>query len=36
MFVEGYYGSGKHICEALCLLDNPHITEEHLRWVYLK
>ena len=21
----------KHICEILCLLDNQHITDEHLR-----
>ena len=26
----------KHICETLCLLDNQHITDEHLRWEYLK
>ena len=28
----------KQICgtETLCLLDNQHITDEHLRWEYLK
>ena len=26
----------KHICETWCLLDNQHITEEHLRWQCLK
>ena len=26
----------KHICETLCLLDNQHIIDEHLRWEYLK
>ena len=26
----------KHICEAFCLLHNQHITDEHLRWEYLK
>ena len=26
----------KHICETLCLLDNQHITDERLRWGYLK
>ena len=26
----------KHTCETLCLLDNQHITDEHLRCEYLK
>ena len=26
----------KIICETLCLLDNHHIIDEHLRWEYLK
>ena len=26
----------KHICELLCLLDNQHITDDHIRWEYLK
>ena len=26
----------KHIFETLCLLDNQHITDEQLRWEYLK
>lgn len=26
----------KHICKTFCLLDNQHITDEHLTWKYLK
>ena len=26
----------KHICETSCLLDSQHITDEHLRWEFLK
>ena len=26
----------KDNCETLCLLDNQHITDEHLRWEFLK
>ena len=26
----------KHFCKTLCLLDNQHVIDEHLRWEYLK
>ena len=26
----------KHICETLCLLDNQHVIDKHLRWKHLK